>query len=63
MSRGGNERDQEHHARQKFGWRRVCQIHQVYGFKVYIIYKYMYFSTFFAIKKLPGTKSMTTTGL
>jgi hypothetical protein len=54
---GRNEHIQEHHANQKFGWHQICQIHQFMAL-IYILYvKYMYFSTFFAIKKLPGTKS------
>ena len=57
MSSGGNEHLQEHHANQKFGWHRICQIHQFMAL-IYILYvKYINFSTFFAIKKLPGIKS------
>jgi hypothetical protein len=50
MSRGRNERDQEHHARQKFGWRQICQIRRVMALIYYYIVNICFFQLFFCHK-------------
>ena len=56
MSRDRNERDQEHHAGEKFGRHPICQIRRIMAL-TYILYaKICIFQLFFQ-KKLPATFS------
>jgi len=59
LSPRGYEHTQEHHANQKFGWHRICQIRQFMAL-IYILYiKYMYFSTIFCNKTAIVRRSLS----
>jgi len=54
MSRDRNERDQEHHAGEKFGRHPICQIRPIMALTYILYVKICIFQLFFQ-KKLPAT--------